>query len=88
MEQLILTKKLYEYIETECNKHNEDTCNFVEPHDVLYSLLYSDDETFRLLNDWDEGEPNDPFWNKENNMHSAEYFIKQMCKIIKETFQI
>ena len=79
-----LTKELYEFIENECEKFQEDTWggNDVDVNDVLYSYLYSTKETFCILNDWDEGKNNDPFWNDELNEHSAIVFLKQMCKKI------
>ena len=79
-----LTKELYEFIENECEKFEKETwCgNDVDVNDVLYSYLYSTKETFCILNDWDEGKNNDPFWNEELNEHSAIVFLKQMCKKI------
>jgi hypothetical protein len=77
-----LTKELYEYIENECKKFEEKTFNDVNVNDVLYSYLHSTKETFCILNDWDEGKNNDPFWNDELNEHSAIVFLKQICKKI------
>tara|TARA_R110000851_G_scaffold275123_1_gene427761 strand:+ start:846 stop:1094 length:249 start_codon:yes stop_codon:yes gene_type:complete len=79
-----LTKELYDFIDIECEKFKEKTFNDVDVNDVLYSYLYSTKEDFYILNDWDEGENNDPFWNKELNEHSAIIFLKQMCKKIDE----
>ena len=81
---MILTKEIFNFIYEECKKHNELTINEVTVEDFLYSFLFSTDEKFCVLNDWDEGENNDPFWNKELNMHSAEVFIMEMCKKLKQ----
>jgi len=79
-----LTKELYGFIENECEKFEKETWggNDVDVNDVLYSYLHSTKETFCILNDWDEGEGNDPFWNKELNEHSAIVFLKQICNKI------
>lgn len=79
-----LTKELYEFIENECKKFKEETWtgNDVDVNDVLYSYLYRTKEIFHILNDWDEGKNNDPFWNDEFNEHSAVVFLKKMCEKI------
>lgn len=64
-----LTKELYEFIENECEKFQEETLggNNVDVNDVLYSYLYSTKKTF---------------CNDELNEHSAIVFLKQMCEKI------
>ena len=66
-----LTKELYRFIESECEKFQEETWggNDVDVNDVLYSYLHSTKESFHILNDWDEGKGNDPFWDEELNEH-------------------
>lgn len=81
-----LNKEIYELIENECDKHNEETCNMVDVGDVIYSFLYSTDKCFHILNDWDEGRNNDPFWNDELNEHSAIVFLKQICDNLKQYY--
>jgi hypothetical protein len=77
-----LTKELYKFIEGECNKFEANTNYDVDVNDVLYSFLYSTDENFYILNDWDEGRNNDPYWNEELNEHSVIVFLKKICKEI------
>lgn len=79
-----ITIDQYDHIDTMVDKFNEDTENLhnLETGDVLYSFFKSDDENFHILNDWDEGESNDPFWNKEFNMHSCCYFILKCCEYL------
>lgn len=80
MRKLELTTELYNWLSDECDRFQEDTWpgNDVDANDVLYSFFNSTDERFAILSDWDEGKPNDPFWNDELNEHSAIVFIKQM----------
>lgn len=80
MRQLILTKELFNWMVDECEAFQEATwaANDVDITDVLYSYFNSTPERFALLNDWDEGKANDPFWNDELNDHSVIVFIKQM----------
>ena len=78
-----LTKEVYEFIESECDKFNNSTGYDVDVNDVMYSYLYSDDKCFYILNDWDEGKGNDPFWNDELNEHSVIVFLKKITKTIK-----
>ena len=86
--EIKLTKELYEFIENKCEKFEKETWggNDVDVNDVLYSLLYSDDETFYILNDWDEGKNNDPFWDEQRNEHSAICFLKDIIVEIKAKF--
>jgi len=86
IDKMELSKEIYELIESECDKHNEETCNMVDFGDVIYSFLYSTDECFHILNDWDEGRNNDPFWNDELNEHSAIVFLKQICDKLKKYY--
>ena len=79
-----LTKELYIWIENECDLFNNNTGYFVDPNDVLYSYLFSTFDTFHILNDWDEGKSNDPFWNEELNEHSVIVFLKQTCANLKK----
>ena len=77
-----MTKEIFDFIFDECEKFERETWagNDVDVQDVLYSFFHSDEQTFRILNDWNEGENNDPFWNKDLNEHSAIVFIKEMCE--------
>lgn len=75
-----ITKEIFDWINAECEAFEKATWagNDVDAHDVMYSYFYSTSDRFALLNDWDEGKANDPFWNDELNEHSAIVFIKQM----------
>lgn len=85
MSQLKITKELYLFIQNECNEFVKKTwdANCVDVNDVLYSFLFSNENEFHILNDWDEGKNNDPFWNEEKNEHSAIVFLKELCEKIK-----
>lgn len=85
-DSFLLNKEVYELIENECDKHNEETYNMVDIGDVIYSFLYSTDGCFHILNDWGEGRNNDPFWNEELNEHSAIVFLKQICDKLKQYY--
>ena len=76
MKSINLTKELYEYIKNECKKHKVKTLCNVDFIDVLYSYLYSTDNEFSTLNEWDD------FWGIYPNGHPAITFIKEMCKKI------
>ena len=84
--QLVLTKELFDFIYDECEKFREETWagNDVDVQDVLYSFFHSTEDEFHLHTDWDEGEANDPFWNKEKNEHSAIVFLKEMVEKLKD----
>jgi len=84
MKTLLLTPQLLQWICEECKKFQESVSMLhdVDLQDVLYSYLNSSDESFCIWNDWDEGENNDPYWNKELNEHSAIVFLKDICKRI------
>jgi hypothetical protein len=85
MKELKMTKELFDFIYDECQKFQETTWagNDVDVDDVLYSFFYSTDETFCILNDWDEGKSNDPFWDEVKNEHSVIVFLKVMCEKLK-----
>lgn len=81
-----LNKDVYEFIDAKCEAHNEITYNQVEVGDVIYSFLYSTEDCFHVLNDWDEGRSNDPFWDDELNEHSAIVFLKKTCEELKQYY--
>lgn len=68
-----ITKEQLDFLMDACKKHNDLTNNGVCIVDILYSAL----NPGYILNDWNEGEGNDPFWDKVNNCHSAESFINK-----------
>jgi hypothetical protein len=85
---MIVDHKLTHYLWDKCIEHNKETYNSVELGDIIYSYTYFETngfnwDDFHVTNDWDEGESNDPFWDKELNMHSAESFILKTCKELK-----
>jgi len=82
-----LTKELYDIIDNDCQSFEDKTGYDVDVNDILYSYLQSSEKVFYILNDWDEGKDNDPFWNEEKNEHSAIVFIKEMCKKIDNGLQ-
>jgi len=84
MKEIKLTKELFEFIRKSCDDFYKKTYYDVTVEDVLFSFFWSDENDFHVYNDWDEGEGNDPFWNKEENEHSAISFIKLMCKEIQK----
>ena len=83
MVSLNLTKELFEFLFNSCHEFFNKTQYDVTVEDVLFSFFRSDENHFHVYNDWDEGEGNDPFWNKEDNEHSAISFLKLMCEEIK-----
>lgn len=91
MKELKLTKELHDYIEDAIEKHNELTHNGVDFGDILFSYFnndsFEDDAHLLILNDWDEGKSNDPFWNQERDEHSAICFIVDMCIYLFENGQ-
>ena len=81
-----LTKEIYTWIENEIKAFKIRTYdgNDVTVEEVLYSYLFSTDESFYILNDWDEGDTNDPYWDYELNEHSVIVFLKTMCVKLNE----
>lgn len=79
---------MYEYIELRLKDFNLSTDNYYENSlqegDVVYSYFKSDKDSFEILNDWDEGENNDPFWDKEKDEHCIYVFLKQVVKELDE----
>lgn len=84
MNSLLLTKEVFRLIYDECIAFEKTTGHDVDVQDVLYSFLHSTPDTFCILNDWDEGKYNDPFWNEDKNEHSAISFLKDMCDKIRQ----
>lgn len=80
MAQLYLTKELFDWVCNECEVFKKATWagNDVDAADVLYSFFHSTPEKFALLEDWDEGKGNDPFWNDTLNEHSCIVFLREM----------
>jgi hypothetical protein len=80
MTPLVLTQEMFDFIQKEINEFNQRT-NYeydMDFEEVLFSFLHSTDETQYVLNDWDEGEYNDPYWDNEKNQHCCEVFLEQM----------
>jgi hypothetical protein len=80
MTPLVLTQEMFDFIQKEINEFNQRT-NYeydMDFEEVLFSFLHSTDETHYVLNDWDEGEYNDPYWDNEKNQHCCEVFLEQM----------
>lgn len=80
---IILNREFYQMIELECEAFKNRTwdANDVTTEDVLFSFFhqYGDQEKgIQVLNDWDEGKGNDPFWDDERNMNSCYAFIHDM----------
>lgn len=75
--KITIDKNIYQYIDLEIQRFIKRTWegNDVDFNDVIYSFLYSTKDTFCVLNDWDEGKDNDPYWDEEKNMHSVESFL-------------
>lgn len=88
MEEIKMTKEVFDFIFDECQRFQQKTWsgNDVDVQDVLYSFFHSTDETFCILNDWDEGEFNDPFWDKGENNHSVIVFLKDICNRLRQNF--
>ena len=76
--EILINNIQLDYLLDKCREHQETKYNHVDVSDILYSYL----NTGYILNDWDEGESNDPFLDKENNCHSAESFINEMVKYL------
>lgn len=83
----MIDKEKYELINKRISQFNERTDGFYELdltiEDVLFSLFESPENEFHILNDWDEGEGSDPFWNKELNEHSVIVFLKEIVNELK-----
>jgi len=83
-----MTIEIYEFISNEIKEFNERT-NFeydMDFEEVLFSFLESDETNHYVLNDWDEGKGNDPYWDDNKNMHSCYSFLEDMNKkLIKLT---
>lgn len=86
MQEILLTKELYDFIDEQCEAFNDKTHYGVDVNDILFSLLHNENfdqaGPFLILNDWDEGKGNDPWWNDELNEHSAVCFIMEVCKAV------
>lgn len=85
---MIVTSKTHCALNDLCREHNDKTYNDVQVGDVIYSYCKFEEngfdwDKFHVTNDWDEGKNNDPFWDEDLNMHSAESFILRTCKKIK-----
>lgn len=85
MKHKLFTASLINFLQDKCDQHNKETYNDVDLGDILYTYFNSDNETIRMLNDWDEGKNNDPWWDEKKNMHSAESFILDMCEEINKS---
>lgn len=79
METILLNNDKLSFLIEKCKKHFEDKSNQIDVSDILYSFFNDG----CMLNDWDEGENNDPFWDKKNDCHSAVSFINEMVKYLK-----
>lgn len=84
-----LNKELYNLIDNECDKFKKATwdANDVDVNDVVFSYLFSTNDNFYILNDWDEGKNNDPFWDEGKNEHSCIVFLKEMCLKIDKYYE-
>jgi hypothetical protein len=82
MAELKITTDTFNFVYEECKKFRHETqdCYDVTIEDVFYSYFNSTNNTFHVLRDWDEGENNDPFWNKKKDEHSVYVFLKEMCE--------
>lgn len=85
MKSINIDYNRFELIATEIHKFKQRTHELyhVTFDDVLYSFIYSD-ERLAVLTDWNEGENNDPFWDKENNRHCCESFLVQMKEMLNK----
>jgi hypothetical protein len=82
---MTLTTEQFEYIEKSVDKFNAERGFYeVDYGEVVYSYFKSTPEKFMLLNDWDEGSDNDPWWDKELNEHSVIVFIKSIVKELNQ----
>ena len=82
---MVLTEKQFLVIEQRVDEFNERTCGIhgIDYGDVIYSYFKSSNNRFLILNDWDEGKPNDPYWNDETNEHSAIHLIRTLIEELK-----
>jgi hypothetical protein len=87
--QLVLTPIIYDFIQARINEFNKTTQYEYEMdfEEVLFSFLNSTDDTHFVLNDWDEGESNDPYWNKERNKHCCECFLEDINKELQNIYK-
>lgn len=72
-------------ITEEIVKFNLMTDNYYADDDSLFEEVeFAYNNPGYIFNDWDEGENNDPYWNKEKNMNSVIFFIEETIKKIKK----
>lgn len=85
MRELVINKTVFEFIENEIKQFNERTLNTYDMdfEEVLYSYIESTDDIHYVLNDWDEGKSNDPFWDDEKDMHCCYSFLEYMNDKLK-----
>jgi hypothetical protein len=85
MREIKLTKELYLSIANEYRKFRQRTGGIYDVglDDILYSCFESTPEKFAILNDWDEGPENDPFWDIEKDEHCVHVFLKEMVLVIE-----
>jgi len=78
--QITITKETFDWLYDQLEAHNERTHNGVDATDILFTYF----NPGMVLNDWDEGRNNDPFWDNELNEHSAIVFIEQTVEQLKQ----
>jgi hypothetical protein len=85
MAELLITKDLYKFISNEIKAFNYRTNHDYDMdfEEVLFSFLESTETTHYVLNDWDEGKNNDPYWDEVKNKHSCYSFLEDMNEKIK-----
>ena len=80
MKSLRMTNEMYDFISEEISHFNKRT-NFeydMDMEEVLFSFLNSTETVHFILNDWNEGKFNDPYWDEERNQHCCEVFLFDM----------
>lgn len=70
-------------IKQECESFEKKTGYNVDLNEIIFAY----GNKGYILNDWNEGKDNDPFWNEELNEHSAIVFINEMTALIHKEFE-
>lgn len=82
--ELRINNHTFDFIENEIKKFCEETHG---EHDVTFDeIIFAYINPGHILNDWDEGEGNDPYWNKELNKHSAIVFIEKTVQTLRSKY--
>lgn len=79
---MVLTNTKYRLIKDELDLFHFKTNNYYIYdfgwEDVLFTLMESEPDNVYILNDWDEGKNNDPYWDEEKDKHCIYSFLEDI----------